>query len=508
MKKKQKLFTLIKTMNRGEKRAFKLFAQKYNKDNSFYIRLFDALDKMDNFDIDIIKKKVIKTNKDLKQFPVIKNQLFNIILSCLRNHKENKPGSLQYNLQLESYEILMDRGMFKEALSYLLKAENKARNIENFPQLISILDKKKNVYQRLLSINLLAEKLKAISQEKKRIIKILDLEDWFANQYHTIYHVYRTNGTELQDELKVKFNQFQSELEEKETEAPSVKAMHYFYLSQTTISYTLNNMERAIKYVEKHIQLLKSHPFFLQLNLNEYLKSVNNAIIIKIGQGKFSSALEEVNQFEAEFIHKDGEINKFLEQRVFEISYSAKLSICVENLQLDEGLSLIPNIEKGITAYKNVGMSIDRNMRLSFGISLLHFWKEDWAKSLEWLDKIEAIEIETKSSPSQVVSYAKLLKIICHFELGNYELLESIIRSTQRYMKKNKRLFPTEAILLKYLKKLGHSPNQSKSLFKELKTKFIASQLGKNYNIIQSSLRINAWIDSKIEDRSIESLLA
>jgi tetratricopeptide (TPR) repeat protein len=495
-------------MNRGEKRAFKLYAKKYNKDNSFYIRLFDVLDKMENYDEKLVKAKAFYTNKDAKQFPVIKNQLFNTLLGSLQKHKNSKTSSYRSNMHLNSYRILMDRGMYEEALNYLLKAEDSAKKTEDFPLLISILNEKKNIYQRILNPNSFIQKIQSISKEKRELLKTLDIEDWFAEQYHEIYHLYRFYNGRFPEEVIKKALAFQSQLNEKKNILPSIRARHYFYLAQTILLYSLGDNEASISYVEKHIQLMKENSFFLQTNTNEYLKSINNFITIKIGLKDFETALEEITKLEIEIPKKLGDINKFIEQRIFEIGYSARLSIAIENIEIEKGLELVPNINKGIQAYKNVGMSIDRNIRLSFGVAILYFWKEKWSECLLWLDKIEIIEQETKIGPSHIFSYYRVVKVICHFELGNRELMESIIRSAKRYLIKNKQLFQIEELLLKYLKKLSTTPYPSHpKIYQTIKMKLEAIDSSGRKQPIQSSLRINAWIDSKIEDRSIESLL-
>lgn len=507
MKKQKKLFVLIKTMNRGEKRAFKLYAKKYNKNNSFYIRLFDILDKMEIYDEKIVKAKAFRTAKDAKQFPVIKNQLFNILLDSLQKHKNNKTSSFLSHTHLNSHDILMERGMYEEALNYLLKAEDRAKKTEDFPILISILNKKKSIYQRISNPNNFIQKIHAIAKEKKELLKTLDIEDWFAEQYHEIYHLYRFYNGRLSEDAIKRAIEIKSHLNEQQT-LPSIKAKHYFYLAQTILLYSLSDSKGAISYVEKHIQLMKENPFFLETNTNEYLKSINNFITIKIGLKDFETALKEVENLEAEIPKKLGDINKFIEQRIFEIGYSARLSIAMENTEIEEGLKLVPNITKGIQTYKNAGMSIDRNIRLSFGVAMLYFWKEEWTECLLWLDKIETIEQETKIGPSHIFSYYRILKVICHFELGNRELLESIIRATRRYLVKNKQLFEIEELLLKYLKKLSTAPYASHyEIYRTIKEKLEDIDTSGGKQPIQSSLRIKAWVNSKITGKSVEYFL-
>ena len=48
------LFTLIRSMRKNEKRYFKVRNKGQNQDDAKYLMLFDALDKMEAFDEDLI----------------------------------------------------------------------------------------------------------------------------------------------------------------------------------------------------------------------------------------------------------------------------------------------------------------------------------------------------------------------------------------------------------------------------------------------------------------------
>ncbi len=77
------LFQLIKTLEKSEKRNFKLYATRNSSSEELKtIQLFDALDKMDNYDEAILLKK----NKGIKkqQLSNLKAQLYKQILSSLR----------------------------------------------------------------------------------------------------------------------------------------------------------------------------------------------------------------------------------------------------------------------------------------------------------------------------------------------------------------------------------------------------------------------------------------
>ena len=57
----EQLFILIKSLSPEEKRQFKLFSSKYQRTKgNNYVRLFDAVDKLSQYDEDQLRKKFKK----------------------------------------------------------------------------------------------------------------------------------------------------------------------------------------------------------------------------------------------------------------------------------------------------------------------------------------------------------------------------------------------------------------------------------------------------------------
>src|SRR5690348_9523074 len=77
------LFQLIKSLEKSEKRNFKLYVRRNSSTEDLkVIRLFDALDKMEVYDENLLLKKN-KSNKK-QQLSNIKAHLYKQILSSLR----------------------------------------------------------------------------------------------------------------------------------------------------------------------------------------------------------------------------------------------------------------------------------------------------------------------------------------------------------------------------------------------------------------------------------------
>src|SRR5574343_228621 len=111
MKPSDELFLLIKSLKQTEKRYFKIYASKHViGDKNNYVRLFEVIDKQNEFDEEKIKK-VFTGSNFIKQLHVAKNYLYKLILKSLRNyHSEISPDAELKNMLMD-VEILYEKAL-------------------------------------------------------------------------------------------------------------------------------------------------------------------------------------------------------------------------------------------------------------------------------------------------------------------------------------------------------------------------------------------------------------
>src|ERR1700754_2917683 len=88
------LFQLIKSLEKSEKRNFKLYVKRNSASETLKtIQLFDALDKMNDYDESLLLKKTKSIAK--QQLSNIKAQLYRQVLSSLRIIKDENNIDIQ-----------------------------------------------------------------------------------------------------------------------------------------------------------------------------------------------------------------------------------------------------------------------------------------------------------------------------------------------------------------------------------------------------------------------------
>src|SRR5678815_5326821 len=119
------LFQLIKSLEKSEKRNFKLFVKRNSSGDLKFIQLFDALDAMKEYD----EAALFKKNKAIKkkQLSNIKAHLYKQVLASLRIIRDENNIDIQLHEQMDHARILYNKGLYLQSLKLLDKMKEIAK---------------------------------------------------------------------------------------------------------------------------------------------------------------------------------------------------------------------------------------------------------------------------------------------------------------------------------------------------------------------------------------------
>ena len=133
------LFQLIRSLEKSEKRHFKLYIKRSSGNEDLKIvQLFDALDKMQDYDEKLLFKKLPFTKSQISN---LKTHLYKQVLASLRLLKTTENTDLQLSEHMDNARLLYNKGLKHQSLKILERAKEiaKANNKLNFlAQLISL----------------------------------------------------------------------------------------------------------------------------------------------------------------------------------------------------------------------------------------------------------------------------------------------------------------------------------------------------------------------------------
>src|SRR5687768_1430848 len=138
------LFQLVHSLEKSEKRHFKLYIKRSSsKEDLKIIRLFDALDKLSEYDEKLLLKNLGDFTKS--QLSNLKPHLYKQLLASLRLLKTTENIDLKLSEHLDNARLLYNKGLKIQSLNILEKAKELAKANQKMNFLVQVVSLEKKI---------------------------------------------------------------------------------------------------------------------------------------------------------------------------------------------------------------------------------------------------------------------------------------------------------------------------------------------------------------------------
>jgi hypothetical protein len=466
------------------------------------VQLFDAIDKMTVYDENALNNKTSSIKK--QQLPNIKAHLYRQILSSLRLLESAENIDLQIHEQLDYARILYNKGLYHQSLKILekIKETTKATNQVNFNIEVLILEKKIESLHITRSMQDRADELtNDVNDSNLRLAK----QSKLSNLALQLYSWYIRNGLarNITDEEEVE-NYFHLHLTDDIKNPDCFYEKLYFNQSYCWYAFIRQDYLMYYRYTQKWVNLFLEEPLMISIETGNYIKGLHNLLNAHFtlrNYPAFEKTISMLEEFGNSEIVKRNDNNKI---QVFVYLYTAKINRHFLEGTFREGLSIVDEIEEQLDAYN---LFLDQHRRLVFyyKIASLYFGAGDFDNAIEYLNKIINWKVNLRSD---LQCYARLLHLIAHYELGNFQLLEYLVKTVYRFMAKMKNLSLMEEEIFRFLRKSFYmSAKKLKPEFENLLNTIRQFETSKFETRAFAYLDIISWLESKVNDKPIYEII-
>ncbi|MEO7313123.1 MAG: hypothetical protein ABIX01_22250 [Chitinophagaceae bacterium] len=497
------LFQLVKSLEKSEKRNFKLYVKRNSSVGDLKIvQLFDALVGMEDYDEELLLKK----NKAITKLQLsnIKASLYKELLASIRLLQSEVNIDIQLHEQLDYARILYNKGLYLQSLKLLdkIKELTKANNQVSFLIQVLFLEKKIESLHITRSMQDRADTLcKEVTDANTRLTMIGQL----SNLSLQLYSWYIKNGhaRNKKDEEAVQ-HYFNEHLTFDVKICAGFYEKLYLYQSYCWYAFIRQDFLMYYRYTQKWVDLFEKEPFMIEIETTHYIKGMHNLLSAHFdlrNDAKFSAELERFEAFSQSPLMALKENNRI---QTFLYLYIARINQHFLRGTFSKGLELVPGIETFITENK---IFLDRHRILVFyyKIASLYFGSADYDHAVDYLNKIINWKVDLRTD---LQCYARLLHLIAHYELGNFQLLEYLIKSVYRFMAKMENLSVVEEEMFRFLKKaFSLTPARLKPEFQKLLDKLKHYEYSNSETRAFAYLDIISWLDSKMEGVPVQDVI-
>ncbi len=497
------LFQLIHSMEKAEKRYFKLFIKRNSSnENLKIIQLFDAVDKMDDYDEAKLLKRLPAIQK--VQLSNLKAHLYKQVLASLRLLKSADSLDLQLNEQFDYAHILYKKGLFLQSLKILDKAKDLAKANQKIGFMVQAIGLEKRI-ESLHITRSMQDRAESLSAEALEVSNHIDIVTRLSNLAIQLYSWYIKNGhtRNEEDERAVKAY-LQTQLPLNVWEQKGFYEKLYLFQSYTWYSFIRQDWIMYYRYTQKWVDLFGEQPLMKRVETGHFIKGLHNllnALFDLRNHKKLDATIHQLEDFAGtERVQANDNF------RVQSFLYIAQAKINTHFLKgtFAQGLSLVPDIEEKLK--ENV-LFIDphRVMVLNYKIASLYFGSGDFDTCIDYLQKIINDDVGLRYD---LQCYARLQHLLAHYELGNYELVEYLSRSVYRFMAKMKNLTLLEEEILKFLRRsFSLSPDKIKTELQVFLQRIKKFERNRFQTRVFVYLDIVSWVESKVYVRPLAEII-
>lgn len=172
------------------------------------------------------------------------------------------------------------------------------------------------------------------------------------------------------------------------------------------------------------------------------------------------------------------------------------------------GVEMIENMGTDIDAFIE---KMDNHYRIIFyyKISCLYFGNSQFHDAIRWLNKI--INLKDVDLREDIHSFARIMNLISHYEIGNTDLIEYYIKSLYHFLLKKEDLHQYQKSILLFLKALTRYPDASQLLseFGKLRERLVPLTKTTYEKRAFIYFDMISWLDSKLDEtgRTVQEII-
>tara|TARA_B110000046_G_scaffold35847_1_gene39246 strand:+ start:346 stop:1824 length:1479 start_codon:yes stop_codon:yes gene_type:complete len=474
-----------------------------------YIKLFDSIEKQNEYDEDAIKQQ-FAGQIFIRHLPSEKNHLYKLILKSLRLFYSENSVSAILAENIQSIDILYNKALYSECGKLVRKAKKIAKSHERFYYLFELIKWEKLLLEEEFQSGQFDRDLNKVIEEEHSVIKKLRNLAEYEILYSKINYVFRQGGYTRNVQERELVHEIQNhELIKGKNTALSKRAAAACYYVKGLCAITNNDVEDSFLNFSKVVQIFEENPNLIQDIPKQYIRSLGNLFYYYIKAGDYKRLFELIDKMRSfqdppGFNRIDIQIRIFLSTNYFEMLAYDRQG------EFEKAIDMIESISNKM---KEFGEKITKEDEVVFGHLFANILFAA-GKYRESLRQINTVLNDNESNLRQdIFSFAKLFNLVIHYELENFDLLDYLIKSTERYyLKKKKTIDVGYAFELTFIKgfkqliKTSKRVEKSHDILEEMEQKLNKLMRDQNERVALEYFDYIAWIQAKLINTSYGEL--
>jgi hypothetical protein len=445
------LHLLIKSLNRNEKRYFKIFMQNnIRHENKVFDVLFDAIDKQEEYD----EKELLKKFKDkafAKQFALTKTRLYEQILRSLDALYADSSIDAELKQHLHFVEILFRKTLYRQAEKLLYHTRKKALRHEKISSLIEISMWQKRLLEKTGYAGHAEEEIQNIQKNDAWLLAQLNTNnDFWVLKSNLFSSLNKTGQTENLKEF--------AELLRKRTESLNYAELttenkYIFHHTHSAYYFGINDYTNCYDHLVQNARLIEENSFLFKDEPNIYFSVLSNLIFICNRLDKNQEALDALRRLKNVQALFDISNNVDLELKHFNMLSSSEITLYKLTGNYEEALRSLAGIEISLERFLDK-LNPTRKAFYFFNLSAVYLANSKLQHSLKWCNAL--LNDKDIDENENIRSFTLALSLLIHYDLGHHDYFNVIGKQLARQFAGKEKIPVFFSIIIKFAMQDGN----------------------------------------------------
>ena len=490
-------FSLVKRCTKAEKRNFRLYAGRLKSNSTGkFIQLFELMCKMEVYDDRKLRKELGNLRAD--QLSNLKRHLLKQLLTSLRLLYPKRSIDVRIREKIDYANILYDKGMYMHALQLLEKSSLLAEEHNRDLLLLEILEAIKFIEERHITRSRSKpKKLESLVDDAERISQHLTHVIQLSNLKINIHGYYIKRGHVRNEEDHIKIQEYFAEnLPDLNMDQLTFFEKIYLHQSYMWYHYILLDWEKCLKHAEIWITAFDNESIMIPQDPALYMRGLSYSLTCMYNLSMKERFGQRLNKYK-HFVSEYQDVFSQSDQIINDIYLSTqRINEFFLNENYEDGVKIVPEIKAIMQKYAG-NMDVHRKIVFNYKIAWLYFGNEDYNQAVDHLNII--INLKAGHLREDIQCYARLTQLIAHYELGNTQLLESLVLNVKRFFVKMQDLNEVQRRIFRFFNEElyaeGHALLES---LHTLRSDIMVLKENKYEQRAFQHMEIVRWINNKI----------
>lgn len=428
------LYQLIAGLSLSEKRYCSIYLAKHNADEgNRYLALFDYLKAQPQY---VSKDAIRQLGYTAKpnHYAVLKTQLYEQLLDALHQYDLFSNPEQQLLRSIHQCHLLLQKGLFKQCEKRMKDLLQTAADMNHYEAQLQLQNLMMIMHARKYYRGVPERELQQWQGQVEHILA--DLTTTTHYRYHSslMYKLqYEVGGRSK--ELAAKMKQIVGlPLFKNIKHATTLRAQLDYYQVNALYRFTNMEAEKAFEYNSKFLALLESNRVMQQQLADRYFSVLNNYLIDCLLLKKYNMLDEGIAKLRGlQSVAAFKRLVNF-EANVFRLGYLLELNRHISEGNFAEAYKASNAIAKGMETYADKIVKHNR-ITLQYLMAYTCFALSKYTEALDWLWPI--LQEKEMDVAQEVQLAARMLQVLCHFEIGDALLVPPLVKALRRLLKKD-----------------------------------------------------------------------